>query len=358
MLTKTSLDFLERFMKSSGPSGFEFEPAAVFRDYAKTFADTVTTDVNGNTIACLNPKAPFKVMLAGHYDEIGFQVVYIDDGGLVTFRSVGGIDKHTLPGIEVDIINEKGQRIPGVIGRKPIHLQTPKERETASEIKDLWIDIGAQNRKEAEKLIRIGDPVAFRANYRRLGKNAVMSKGLDDKIGAFVIIEALKELSRKKIGIGVYAVGTVQEELGLRGATSSAFGIGPQASICVDVGFATDVPGVEKKTWGDVTLGGGPILQRNANNNPVMNRIMFNIAQKKKIPYQLECGHRASGGTDTDAIQLTRDGVATALVSIPNRYMHTPVEICDLRDVENAIRLIAETIASFTGKERFIPGMD
>ena len=137
MLTKTSLDFLERLMKSSGPSGFEFEPAAVFRDYAKTFADTVETDVNGNTIACINPDAPFKVMLAGHYDEIGFQVVYVDDGGLITFRSVGGIDKHTLPGIEVDIINEKGVRIPGVIGRKPIHLQTPKERETASEIEKL-----------------------------------------------------------------------------------------------------------------------------------------------------------------------------------------------------------------------------
>ncbi len=358
MLSKTSLDFLERFMKSSGPSGFEFEPAAVFRAYAKTFADTVKTDVNGNTIACINPKAPFKVMLAGHYDEIGFQVVYVDDGGLVTFRPVGGIDKHTLPGIEVDIINAKGQRIPGVIGRKPIHLQTPKERETASEIKDLWIDIGAADKEEAEKLVQVGDPIAFRANYRRLGKNAVMSKGLDDKIGAFVIIEALRELAKRKVKVGVYAVGTVQEELGLRGARPSAFGIDPQASICVDVGFATDVPGVEKKTWGDATLGGGPMLQRNANNNPVMNRIMFDIAKKKKIPYQLECGHRASGGTDTDAIQLTRAGVATALVSIPNRYMHTPVEICDLRDVENAIKLIAETIASFSGKETFIPGID
>ena len=358
MLAKSSLEFLERFMKSSGPSGFEFEPAALFREYARTFADSVRTDVNGSTIACINPDAEFKVMLAGHYDEIGFQVVYVDDGGLVTFRSVGGIDKHTLPGLEVDIINEKGQRIPGVIGRKPIHLQTPKERETASEIQDLWIDIGAASKQEAEKLIRTGDPIAFRSNYRRLGKNAVMSKGLDDKIGAFVIIEALRELKKKKVKVGVYAVGTVQEELGLRGAKPSAFGIDPQAAICVDVGFATDVPGVEKKTWGDVTLGGGPILQRNANNNPVLNRLMFDLAAKKKIPYQLECGHRASGGTDTDAIQLTRAGVATALVSIPNRYMHTPVEICDLRDVENAIKLIAETIASFKGKETFIPGID
>ena len=358
MLTKTSLEFLENFLKSSGPSGFEFEPAAVFRKYASTFADEVRTDVIGNTAAILNPDAEFKVMLAGHYDEIGFQVVYIDDNGLITFRSVGGIDKHTLPGLEVDILNGKGERIPGVIGRKPIHLQTAKERETASEIKDLWIDIGARSREEAAEIVSIGDPVAFRANCRRMGKYAIMSKGLDDKIGAFVIIEALRLLAKKKVKVGIYAVGTVQEELGLRGAETSSFGINPNVGIAVDVGFATDVPGVDKKTWGEVNFGDGPILHRNADNNPVLNRIMFDMAAKKKIKYQLQCGHRATGGTDTAKIQMSRSGVATALVSIPNRYMHTPVEICDLRDVEGAINLIAETVASFTGKETFIPGID
>ena len=358
MLSKSSLDFLETLMTSSGPSGFEFEPAAAFRSYAKSFAHEVRTDVTGNTIAVLNPDAKFKVMLAGHYDEIGFQVVYIDETGLVFFRPVGGIDKNTLPGIEVNILNTRGEKIPGVIGRKPIHLQTPKERETPSEFKDLWIDIGAENEEEAKKLVGVGDPVAFRVNWKRYGANRIMSKGLDDKIGAFVVIEALKLLSKRKIKVGVYAVGTVQEELGLRGATTSAFGVDPAMAIAVDVGFATDVPGVEKKAYGDVTLGGGPILSRNADNNPVVNRLMFRIAEKKKIPYQLDCGHRASGGTDTAQIQMTRSGVATALVSIPNRYMHTPVEICDLRDVEGAITLIAETIASLSGKESFIPGMD
>ena len=358
MLAKSSLEFLEKFMKSSGPSGFEFEPAALFREYARTFADSVKTDVNGSTIACINPDAKFKVMLAGHYDEIGFQVVYVDEGGLVTFRSVGGIDKHTLPGLEVDILNEKGQRIPGVIGRKPIHLQTEKERETASEIKDLWIDIGAESKAEAEKLVRTGDPIAFRSNYRRLGKNAIMSKGLDDKIGAFVIIEALRELAKRKVKVGVYAVGTVQEELGTRGAKTSAYSIDPAAAIAVDVGFATDVPGVEKKQWGDVTLGGGPIICKNADINPVLLRYLLNAAKKSKIPVQIECGHRASGGTDTATIQLSRAGVATALVSIPNRYMHTPVEICDLRDAENAAKLIAETILSLKPGTGFRPGID
>ncbi len=358
MLSKSSLNFLETFMNCSGPSGFELEPAAAFRSYAKEFAQEVTTDVTGNTIACLNPDAKFKVMLAGHYDEIGFQVVYIDEEGLISFRPVGGIDKNTLPGIEVHILNGKGEKIPGVIGRKPIHLQTPKERETPSEFKDLWIDIGAENGEAAKALVGIGDPVAFRCNYQRYGKYRIMSKGLDDKIGAFVVIEALKLLSKRKIKVGVYAVGTVQEELGLRGATTSAFGVNPNMAIAVDVGFATDVPGVEKKSYGEVKLGGGPILSRNADNNPVLNRRIFDIAAGKKITYQLDCGHRASGGTDTAQIQMTRSGVATALISIPNRYMHTPVEICDLRDVENAIHLIADTISSLSGTETFIPGMD
>ena len=185
MLSKSSLDFLETLMTSSGPSGFEFEPAAAFRTYAETFAHEVRTDVTGNTIAVLNPDAKFKVMLAGHYDEIGFQVVYIDETGLVFFRPVGGIDKNTLPGIEVNILNTRGEKIPGVIGRKPIHLQTPKERETPSEFKDLWIDIGAENEAEAKKLVGVGDPVAFRVNWKRYGANRIMSKGLDDKIGAW-----------------------------------------------------------------------------------------------------------------------------------------------------------------------------
>ena len=160
MLSKPSIDFLERFLKTSGPSGFEFEPAKLYREYAASFADNVSTDVTGNTIACLNPKAKFKVMLAGHYDEIGFQVVYVDDDGFITFRPVGGIDKLTLPGIEVDILTDSG-KVPGVIGRKPIHLQTQKERETPSEIKDLWIDVGAESKEEALKKIRIGDPIAL-----------------------------------------------------------------------------------------------------------------------------------------------------------------------------------------------------
>ena len=357
MIDAKAKKFLEELLMTCGPSGFEFEQAKVYRDYLKPFAHDIRTDVLGNTIARLNPDAKFQFMLSGHYDEIGFQVVSIMPQGLISFRPVGGIDPLTLPGTGVEILTEKGQ-IPGVIGRKPIHLKTPDERKAVPKIEDLWIDIGAEDQKAAAKLVQVGDPVAFSRNFEMLSKTCVHSKSLDDKIGAFVIAEAFRQLSKRKIKVGVACVGTVQEELGLRGAITGAFGVNPDAAIAVDVGFATDVPGIKPELLGDIKLGAGAELQRNADNNPpLLNRIL-KAAAKHKIPYQMTTGHRATGGTDTAAIQMTRGGVATALISIPNRYMHTPAEICDLRDVESAVALIVETIASLTGKETFIPGID
>jgi len=355
MLSKKSLRFLEDLLTTSGPSGFEEPVAACFKKYVSEYADDVRIDVTGNTIAALNPDAPLKVMLAGHYDEIGFQVTHISDEGLLHFRNVGGIDKLTVPGAEVEVLSKKGP-VPGVIGKKPIHLLTPKERDAAIELKDLWIDIGAEDKKDAERLVTVGDPVAYKRDFALLGKHRVMSKGLDDKIGAFVVAEVLRTLASKKLGVAVFAVGTVQEELGLRGAATSAFGIAPDVGIAVDVGFATDVPDVDKKTLGEAKLGGGPMLERNADNNPVLGRLIRSTAKKLKIKVQEQAGFRASGGTDTARVQLTRSGVATALVSIPNRYMHTQVEMCDLRDVENAVKLIAETVAAIKPAQSFIPG--
>ncbi len=357
MIDAKAKKFLEELLMTCGPSGFEFEQAKVYRDYLRPFADDIRTDVLGNTIARLNPDAKFQFMLSGHYDEIGFQVVSIMPQGLVSFRPVGGIDPLTLPGTGVEILTEKGH-IPGVIGRKPIHLQTPDERKAVPKIEDLWIDIGAADQKSAAKLVKVGDPISFSRNFEMLSKTCLHSKSLDDKIGAFVIAEAFRQLAKRKVKVGVACVGTVQEELGLRGAITGAFGVNPDAAIAVDVGFATDVPGIKPELLGDIRLGGGAELQRNADNNPpLLNRIL-KAAAKHKIPYQMTTGHRATGGTDTAAIQMTRGGVATALISIPNRYMHTPAEICDLRDVESAIGLIVETIASLTGKETFIPGID
>lgn len=357
MYAADSLKFLEEFLMASGPSGFEVEQAAVFRNYLTPFAHKVETDVLGNTIARLNPDHPFQVMLAGHYDEIGFQVVNIMDEGLLSFRVVGGVDVMTVPGIEVEVITSKG-RIPGVIGRKPIHLQTPEERKTVPEFKNMWIDIGAESKEAAEKIITPGDPVAFRANYRMLSENRIMSKALDDKIGAFVIAEAFRILAKKKVKVGVACVGTVQEELGTRGAIVSAHGINPKVGFAVDVGFATEVPGISADQYGTLTMGKGVGLTRNADNNPPLLARIMKVGDKKKIAYQLETGHRSTGGTDTAAIQMQRAGIATALFSIPNRYMHTPVEVCDLRDAYAASQLIAETILTFKGNEQFRPGID
>ena len=357
MFNSNSLNFLERLMNCSGPSGFEMETAQVYRDYLAGFSHRVYTDVIGNTIAILNEQAEFKVMLAGHYDEIGFQVVYVSDEGLLYFRACGGIDKLNVPGTEVEVLTATG-RIPGVIGKKPIHLLKTEEREKAVDLDKMWIDIGAETKEEAEKLVSVGDPVAVKSNFRYLGVNRIMSKGMDDKIGAFVVAETMRELSARQLDVGVYCVGTVQEELGLRGATAGAFAVNPNVGIAVDVGFATDLPDIEKKILGDIKLGKGPELSRNADNNPVLLRRMLDLAALHNIPFQMTPGHRASGGTDTAAIQLTRGGVATALVSVPNRYMHSPVEICDLRDVEGAVRLITETVAALKSGDRFVPGVN
>ena len=339
MLSESSLKFLEEFMNASSPSGFEEEAAAVFRNYLKPCCDEVRTDVLGNTMAVLNPSAPMKVMLAGHYDEIGFQVVYISDEGLLYIRPNGGIDKLNVPSTEVEILTEKG-RVHGVIGKKPIHLLKPAERDTPPELSDMWIDIGAENKAEAEKLVSIGDPVAVKSNFRRLNENRFMSKGMDDKVGAFIVAETMRRLSERKLNVAVYGVGTVQEEVGLRGAHTSCFGVDPQVGFAIDVGFATDLPDIPKKLLGEVKLGGGPELSRSCDNNNVLGRYIRKVAKEKGIAYQETAAHRASGGTDAAQMQMTRAGVATALLSIPNRYMHSPVEICDLRDVEGAIELL------------------
>ena len=357
MPDKSALKFFENLLSTVGPSGYEEEPAAVFRDYLGNFCDSVSTDVLGNTIGVLNEGAPMRVMLSGHYDEIGFQVVYIGDDGLVFFRPNGGIDKLNVPASEVEIKTANGI-VPGVIGKKPIHLLGAAEREKVVQLEDMWIDIGAQDRKEAESMVAIGDPIALRRNVRFMGQNRIMSKGLDDRIGAFVVAETMRALAKRKLNVAVYGVGSVQEELGLRGVTTCSYAIDPAVGFAIDVGFATDLPDIPKKKLGDIRLGNGPILSRSADNNVVLGKFMRSVADGKKIKYQESASHRASGGTDAAAIQMTRGGVATALISIPNRYMHSPVEICDLRDVDNAVKILTETIAALTGKEEFRPGLD
>ena len=353
MFDKTSLKFLEEFLNAPSPSGYEIAAAKVYREYLQDCCE-MTTDVMGNTIAALNTGAKMRVMLAGHYDEIGFQIVHIGDGGEIYFRNIGGIDKLNIPSSEVEILTASG-RIPGVIGKKPIHLLKPKERDTAPELSDMWIDIGAESGEEVRKIVSIGDSAVIKANFKMLNANRFISKGTDDKIGAFVVAETMRALAKRKLNVAVYGVGTTQEEVGTRGAQTSSYGINPDIAFALDVGFTTDLPDIPKKLLGDLKLGAGPILTRSCDNNIVLGQLLRKVAAEKNIPHQESAAHRATGGTDTATIQLARSGVATALISIPNRYMHSAVEMCDLRDAEAAVEILTETIASLSGDESFIP---
>lgn len=352
-MEKESLNFLKKLLAQCGPSGFENAARRCWVQRTQTYADEVRTDVHGNAIAILNPDAEVRVMLAGHLDEIGFIVTYISDSGYLHVAAVGGIDRVTLPGSQVKVLAEKGT-IDGVIGKKAIHLTEPEERRKAVEIKNVWIDIGARNRKDAEKFVKVGDYATYAPNFMMLKNDLFSSKSCDNKTGAFVASEVMKRLSRRKLAVGVYSVATSQEEIGIRGARTSAYGIDPRVGIALDVGFASDTPGIDKRIVGDVALGKGPILCSGPNINPVLGKRLVDVARKKRIPHQFTTDPGVTG-TDAAALQVTREGVATALVSIPNRYMHTQVETCSLKDLDSTARLVAETILTITPRTNFIP---
>ncbi len=353
-MEKQSRAFLDRFLATSTPSGFESQGQQLWKEQAARYADTVGTDVHGNVVAALNESAETRVMLAGHADEIGLMATYIDDNGFISFAAIGGVDAAVLPGMRVRFLGKKGPV--GVIGRKPIHLMEKDERDKGIDIKHLWIDIGATSGKEARKHVDIGSAACVIADCQVLLNGRMVSKALDDKAGAFVIAEALRLIAeqRKRLKVAVYGVATVQEEVGVRGAMTSGYGVNPHAAIAVDVSFATDAPGIEKKTAGDVSLGGGPILHRGPNINMPLNDRLAGAAKSLKMKIQWAAEPRISG-TDADPLQVTRGGAAASLVSIPNRYTHTPVEMCSLSDIDDAARLVAETVLAMPAQPNFLP---
>src|ERR1700684_2130121 len=343
-MNSESKKFLRDFLGQCGPSGFEEASQNVWVKRTKQYAQTIKRDVHGNAMAILNPKAEYKVMMAGHCDEIGFIISHISAEGFLCVVPVGGIDAGVLPGSQVKVQTEKGL-VDGVIGKKPIHLMEECDRNKSTPIKDLWVDIGAKDKEDALKVVALGDAVSFAPNFLELRNNIFSSKGCDDKTGAFVVSEVVKILSVKKLrkDVGVYGVSTVQEEVGLRGARTSAYGINPQVGSAVDVGFASDTPGIDKRIVGEVSLGKGPVLHAGPAINRALGKMFIDVAKRKKIPCQFSSLGRPDG-TDTGAIQLSQGGVATTLISIPNRYMHTMVETCSLIDLESCAQLIAETI--------------
>ena len=348
-----SLAFLKKLLSTPSPSGFETKIQKICRDYVDPYADEIYKDVHGNQFAVRNPKAPLRVMLAGHVDEIALMINHIDDKGYLGFVAIGGIDASVLDGQRVDIHTESGA-LAGVIGRRAIHLTDEADRGKPLVLHKLWIDIGAKNKKEAQKHVAIGDPATIAVGHLTLLNGRMVARAMDDRIGAFVILEAMRLIAGKKIDCAVYCVTTVQEEIGLRGAATSAYGCNPHVGIAVDVSHATDHPDCDSKRFGFFELDAGPMISRGPNINPKLAGQLVSVAKKKKIPYQMEAAPRGTG-TDANAIQLSRGGVATALISVPNRYMHSPVEMISLKDAENCAKLIAEWILTAKAGMNFIP---
>ncbi|MDB4885604.1 MAG: endoglucanase [Gemmatimonadetes bacterium] len=350
MLSPSSIAFLKRLLDAPAPSGFETMAARIWRAEAETFAEKVTTDVAGNSMAEVNPGGTVTIMLDGHIDEIGVIVQYIDDDGFVHISPIGGWDAQVLVGQRIRFLGNDGD-VYGVVGKKPIHLMKAEDREHASKFSDLWVDIGAAKRDEAEKMLSIGDPGVIDARSHDFPNDRLVSRSIDDRIGAFIILEALRRYAAKPGTARVVAAATTQEEIAWHGggAAVCAHALEPQIALVVDVTFATDHPGIEKKEIGEHKMGGGPILSRGALISPVVFSLLRAAAKKLEMPHAVHAVGRDTS-TNADAIHIARAGVATGLVSIPNRYMHSPNEMVSLRDVDAAADLIAEFCRSVTAE--------
>lgn len=355
-MRRKSLEFLKELVNTPSPSGFEERASQVYREYTEPFADAVRTDVHGNTTAVLNPEAAMRIMLAGHIDEIGFIVHYINDEGFIYFSGIGGQDSVVATGQRVWIHGRVG-RVPGVIGRKAIHLLEEDERKRGPKLKDMWIDVGGSSRAEVEERVALGDCVTVQAEFEMLLGDRATARGFDNKMGSFVVAEALR-LLKSEGGldghVGVYAVATVQEEIGLRGARTSAFAIAPQSGLAVDVNHAVDYPGVSKSRYGALDIGKGPSVMRGANANPIVSNMVIAAAKDDAIPYQVDV--EAGGtGTDGNAMQLNREGMAVGILGVALRYMHTPCELLSLTDVENCAKLMASYCRRVRPETDFTP---
>lgn len=335
-----SLDFLKQLLTSPGPSGYEARIQRVVRNFAEPFAGQIQSDWHGNLMAAVNPSGSPRIMLAGHCDQIGLLVQHIDDQGFIRVSPIGGWDIQMLIGQRLTVWSQTGP-VTGVIARKAIHLLTEEERKQVPKIQDLWLDIGSASEAETREAVRIGDPVTLELGFHPLRNDLASAAGMDDRVGVWVVFEALRLISKAHPKAAVYAVSTVQEEIGLRGAQTSAFTIDPQVGIAVDVTHATDCPGIDQNQYGRVKLGQGPVVFRGPNVNPVVFENLIELATTHEIPVQINGISRAASN-DGNVMQISRGGVATGIIGIPNRYMHSPVEVVSLKDLEHAARLIAE----------------
>ncbi|HEY3332081.1 MAG TPA: M42 family metallopeptidase [Capsulimonadaceae bacterium] len=358
--TAPSIDLLRDLLATPSPSGYEQPASDLWRKSVAPYADDVKTDVMGNSYAILNPAGTPKVMLAGHCDEIGFIVRHISEQGFIFFGGIGGHDANIVVGQRVYVHTIEHGSILGVIGKKPIHLMDAKEREKNTVLHELFIDIGATGRSAAADKVSIGDPVTYAAPFEEVAGDLVVAHAIDNKVGAFIVAETVRLLAsdrREELKAAVYGVCTVQEEIGLRGAKTSAFVSEATVGVAIDVGHATDYPGVDKRKTGEAALGKGPIITRGPNINPQVFKMLVEAAHAENIPYQVDA-HGGGTGTDANAMQLNQAGMATGLLSIPLRYMHTPCEMMSMADVHNTSRLLAAFIRSITPETDFTPSLE
>jgi endoglucanase len=355
-MNEQDFQFFKELVEAPSPSGFEQPAQRVIRTALADTVDELRTDVMGNVIARIKgPDGAPRLMLAGHCDEVGFMIKYIDEQGYLFFAPIGGVDAHLVPGQRVTV-HTAGGPLPGVVGKRPIHQIEAKDRDKVMPFKNQFIDVGCTDRAAASALVSIGDPVTFSVGVERLQGTRLTSRALDDKMGAFIVAQVLREVRRQNnLTVDLYGVSTVQEEIGLRGGTTSAYGVQPDIGIAVEVGFASDYPDADHKDSGEIRLGKGPVIARGPNINPVLFELLMATAKELDIPCQVMGIPRASG-TDANVMQLARGGVATALVSIPLRYMHTPVEVLDWSDLEGAVKLLSALCSRVDGGRCFVPG--
>jgi endoglucanase len=347
LIDQRSRAFLDELLRTPSPSGYEQQVQALVREFAREHADEVRTDLHGNVIAARNPGGRPRILLDGHCDHIGLMVQHIDDAGFLYVQTIGGWDLPILLGRAVVVWTAAGPQR-GVVGRKPTHLLSEEDRKKMPKLTDLWIDLGATSADEVKRTVRVGDPVTVELGVRELPNQRLTGPKLDNTAGLFVVLEALRRLSGKTFEAAVFVVSAVQEEIGLRGATTAAYGVDPEIGIGVDVTHATDCPTIDRREHGAVDLGKGPVLFRGPNANPVLHDQLCELARSRSLPYQVKGAPRGTPN-DANVLQLTRAGVATAAIGIPLRYMHTPVEIIALEDVDVAAELVAamaETTAS------------
>ena len=334
--------FLSELLHARSPSGYEGEAQAVFDRHVKPAADAYSHDALGNRIATLNPKGDPVLMLAGHMDELGLIITYANKDGFLYFDTIGGHDLSIISGRRVVIQTANGI-VRGVTGKRAIHLMEEEDRKKVPKKHEIWIDIGVRSKAEALERVRIGDVATYDHELELFNGSIGTARAFDNKVGAYVVGETLIRLAKEKkpLAAKVVSVATSQEEIGVRGATTSAYHVNPHIAVAVDVGHATDHPDCDNRKYGETKLGGGPILCRGANINPRIYDRLVKAAKKLELPHQIEADPRPTG-TDARAIQMGRSGVATGLVSIPLRYMHTPSEVVDLEDVERCVQLLVE----------------